>query len=132
MMKRVAGSLMLLIGLAGSAFAQNPANPTQWSADYPAADFTGIDGFVVGYFSSATAQTPVQQSATMSKASGCAVSLTDPTLQSCTEPLSSRPTAFQTWYVGIKAVAGTVSSAWSSPLVPFDRVPAPPVNVRVK
>lgn len=123
----VALVIAVLVALVRPASAQNPINPTQATFDYDPTDFTGIDGFEFGYFASATASAPVQISAVVSKASGCAL---NGSVQTCTEALQSRPTAFQTWFLGVRAAAGTTRSPWSAPLVPFDRDPSAPVNVR--
>jgi hypothetical protein len=64
----------------------------------------------------------------MPKTSGCAV---NGAVQSCGDALQSRPTTFGTWYLGVRAAAGTTRSPWSA-LVPFDRVPVAPVNVKPK
>jgi len=106
--------------LASSAFAQTPAvNPTM--IDFDHVDFAGTDSYSVGYFSSATAINPVQEAPFVKPA----------TCNPCSGLLPSRPTQFQTWYVGVRAIAGTTTSAWSA-LVPFVRVPAVPSNVKVR
>lgn len=111
------------------ASAQNPVNPTQVSFDYDPTDFTNIDGFELGYFSSANSTQPVQISSLVATSIGCAV---NGAVESCTEALVSRPNQFQTWFVGVRAAANTVRSPWSAPLVPFDRAPSAPTNVRPK
>ena len=111
---------LVLLGLAACASAQIVQNPT--TIQFTHADFATVDSYTVGYFSSASATAPVQ-TAVFPKPGTCAP---------CAGPLPSRPTAYQTWYVGVQAVAGTVTSAWSAPLVPFGSVPVAPANIVVK
>lgn len=111
--------LGVLLLLAAPASAQT-VNPTTVAFDH--ADYAGTDSYSIGYFSSATATAPVQEAA-FPKPGSCSP---------CTGALPSRPSAFQVWYVGARAVAGTLTSAWSAPLVPFQRVPVAPTNVTVK
>lgn len=109
----------LLFGVSLSA--QNPVvNPTTVIFDDP--DFAQTQSYSIGYFSTATATTPVQE-ATMAKPSSCTP---------CAGPLPSRPANYQTWWVRVKSQTGTsVTSAWSDP-VPFVRAPATPTNVSLK
>lgn len=128
-MKKWLIPIVLVVLLSASrASAQTPVNPTQATFDYDATDFANIDGFEYGYFTSLTATTPVQVSAVVPKTSGCAV---NGAVQSCAEALASRPNTFGTWYLGVRAAAAAVRSPWSA-LVPFDRVPVAPVNVKAK
>lgn len=113
--------VVLFVLSAAAASAQQPVvNPTNVAFDHN--DFAGVDSYVLGYFSSATAAAPVQEAAVSKPAncSPCVVSM-----------LPSRPTAFQNWWVGVRAVAGAVSSPWSN-LAPFVRSPAAPTNVRAQ
>ena len=108
---------IVIFGSAVRASAQTPIpNPTQITFDH--LDFAQTSSYEVGYFASATATVPVQ-SGTLPKPASCSP---------CTGPLPSRPTAFQSWWAGVRAVAGTTTSAWSA-LVPFVRVPLAPSNV---
>lgn len=111
------GFLVCGLLVATLASAQTVVNPLFVSFDHT--DYATTDSYVVGYFSSATATTPVQEGA-LPKPVGC---------NPCQGALPSRPSAFQTWYVGVRAVAGTQTSVWSAPLVPFERVPVAPTGV---
>ncbi len=108
--------LLLLGALMG---AQAPTNPT--TIEFAHAFYAVVDRYVLGYFASADAPAPVQE-ADFPKPASCAP---------CAGPLVSRPTAFQTWYVGVRAVAGTTSSVWSD-RVPFLRAPLAPSRVVLK
>ena len=118
-MTRCAFFVVCALGLAAPAAAQPPVNPTSVTFDH--ADYAGTDSYMLGYFSSATAAAPVQEAA-LPKPTSCAP---------CTGTLVSRPTAFQSWWVAVRAVAGGVSSAWSN-RVPFDRGPVAPVITGVQ
>lgn len=111
---RITLLLLLLLCFASTAFAQTPANPTQVAFDH--VDYTGTDSYVLGYFSGESTAAPVQE-ASLAKPSSCAP---------CTGTLESRPVAFGTWWVAVRAVAGETSSPWSN-RVPFLRVPVAPV-----
>lgn len=111
--------ILVFVLFAVPAFAQAPVNPTTVAFDH--ADYAGIDAYVLGYFSSATATAPVQE-APLPKPAGCSP---------CSGALASRPTAFNLWFVGVRAVAGSVTSPWSN-LVPFVRSPVAPINVTLK
>lgn len=110
----------VIVAASHLAAQQPPVNPT--TVEFEHVDFDGVDRYVLGYFSSPTAPAPVQE-ADLPKPATCAP---------CTGPLVSRPTGFATWYVGVRAVAGTVSSPWSAPLVPFARAPLAPTSVTVR
>lgn len=115
----VCGSLvMLFCATVANAQTTVPVNPTQIAFEH--LDFAGTDLYSVGYFSSETATSPVQE-ANFAKPASCAP---------CQGALPSRPSTFQRWYVGVRAIAGALSSAWSAPLVPFDRAPSAPTAVR--
>ena len=118
-MTKIIYILIFILTIAKSANAQ-VANPTTIIFDH--SDFAITTSYSVGYFSSLTSTTPVQE-ATFNKPSTC---------NPCTGLLPSRPTAFQTWYVGVRAISGTSTSAWSAPLIPFVRVVETPTNVRVQ
>jgi hypothetical protein len=107
-------SLALLYSTPAIAAAQTIVNPTRIAFDHE--DYALTDSYVLGYFSSATAPAPVQEGA-LTKPTSCAP---------CVGPLVSRPTTFGTWYVGVRAVAGAVTSEWSA-LIPFARAPLAPV-----
>lgn len=96
-----------------------PVNPTALTFDHT--DFAATDSYVVGYFSSATATTPVQE-APLPKPASCSP---------CSGSLPSRPSAFQAWWVAVRAVAGTMTSGWSN-YSPFMRVPVAPSNLTLK
>jgi hypothetical protein len=110
----VCGCALLFLLIAAPGFAQTPVNPTRIAFDHE--DFAITDSYVLGYFSSATSPAPVQEAA-LAKPASCSP---------CIGPLVSRPTQFGTWYVGVKAVAGTAMSEWSV-LIPFARLPLAPV-----
>lgn len=98
-------------------------NPTAISFDH--ADYAGIDHYVVGYFSDASAAVPIQEG-TLPKPTTCTP---------CGGPLPSRPTSFSTYYAAVRAVAraadgALVTSVWSN-RVPFVRAPAAPVVLAV-
>lgn len=119
-MKRIALTLALLL-VSAPVFAQAPVkNPNTVIFDH--ADFVNTDSYSVGYFTSATATTPVQE-APFNKPGSCAP---------CTGALPSRPTMFGNWWVAVRAIAGTTTSDWSSPLVPFVRAPLAPANVKIQ
>lgn len=117
-MARFALALALTL-YASIASAQTIVNPN--GLDFDHADYAGTASYVLGYFASATAASPVQE-APVTKPGSCAP---------CSVPLASRPTAFQPWWVGVRAVAGSMSSVWSEK-VPFDRAPLAPANLRLK
>lgn len=97
-----------LVAAPGVVWAQNPVNPGIATFDH--VDFAATDAYEVGYFATAAAVDPVQQG-TMPKPTSC---------NPCEGPLPSRPAQFQTWWVAVRAVAGSTRSEWSN-RVPFDR-----------
>ena len=107
-----------LILIASDVRAQVPVNPTTIQFDSP--DHAVVTSYMVGYFSSATSILPVQE----------AVLVKPGTCNPCSGLLPSRPSAFQNWWVGVKAIAGSASSPYSV-TVPFVRQLEPPVNVKV-
>lgn len=116
MTRLLCGALLVLLAASATAQVTNPR-----TIDFDHEDFAAVDGFVVGYFANPTATAPVQEAA-FPKPATCAP---------CSGALPSRPTAFRTWYVAVRAVAGDVSSEWSE-RVPFVRAPEPPARVKVR
>jgi hypothetical protein len=115
-----------------------PTLPTQASKapaltfDYDATDLDVVDGFEVGFFASETDTTPVSVGTMLRKDDWC--------IKTCIAPIVTHPLSSQTWWVGVRAVAGSNRSTWSA-LVAFDfgsvktplgRTPAVPVNVKVR
>ena len=111
--------LWLILLASSPVFAQNPVNPTSVTFDH--ADYAGTDSYVLGYFSSAAAAAPVQEANIPKPAAACP----------CSSVLVSRPSTFQVWFVGVRAVAGALTSPWSN-LAPFVRSPVAPVVTAVK
>ena len=106
-----------LLCLPRLVHAQNPVNPTQIEFDH--ADYATTDNYEVGYFTSATAAAPLQ-SGTLAKPTTC---------NPCSGTLPSRPTAFGSYWIAVRAIAGTFQSPWSN-YVPFDRRPVAPTARR--
>lgn len=118
MKKMIFVGLILLVSSRVSA--QIPVNPT--IIEFESADHSIVTSYIVGYFSSATSTAPVQEAGFV-KPGSCSP---------CSGALPSRPSAFQNWWVAVKAIAGSASSPYSTPLVPFVRQLEPPVNVKVR
>jgi hypothetical protein len=116
-MKKLIFTFLILFSTS-NVIAQIPVNPTTIQFDSP--DHAIVTSYIVGYFSSAISTVPVQE-ATLIKPGTCSP---------CSGNLPSRPSAFQNWWVGVKAIAGTASSPYSV-TVPFVRQLEPPVNVKV-
>ena len=121
LIRRALVTLVVLVALASPVAAQNPVNPQAWSFDHE--DSALATSYVFGWFASATNPAPVQEApiAKPSACSPCAI----------TTPLPSTPLAFQTWYAGVRAVAGAATSGWSN-LVPFDSALRAPTNLQAK
>jgi hypothetical protein len=112
-----------LLGFASSALAQTIRNPSV--ATFTASvDHAQLSSYSIGFFLPG-ATDPVQTS-----------DLGKPTpdaTQTCTVTLNVMPLTFGAAYVAkVKAVAGAVSSDWSTASNPFDRVPGPPSKPVVK
>jgi len=124
-MKRV---LLIVAALAllvpSLALAQTtPRNPREVTFT-ASLDHAQIDSYRIGYFL-AGATDPVQET-----------DLGKPTpdaTQTCLATINTQPLAFGAAYTAkIRAIAGDVSSEWSTPSNPFDRVPGPPSKPVVK
>jgi hypothetical protein len=109
--------------VAVPAQAQTLRNPS--AATFTASpDHAQINSYTIGYFLPG-ATDPVQ-TADLGKP-------TPDATQTCSVTLNVMPLGFGAAYIAkVKAVAGTVSSDWSTPSNPFDRVPGPPSKPVVK
>lgn len=118
-MRKVSGLILFLLLLITPLNSQ-VVNPTIIEFDH--VDFSITDSYEIGYFSSNIATQPVQIGV-LPKPSSCTP---------CSGLLTSKPTAYQTWYVSVRAIAGTQYSVWSTPYVPFVYSVTSPANVRVR
>lgn len=114
-------TLLLLLLLPSSAFAQVPAvkNPTALS-------FTSIDhAMASGYEVDIVTSTGVLQTIVTGKGTQDAAGIV-------TLILNVQPIAFGTYTFRIRAVAGKVESLDSPSSDPWDRVPGPPGKATIK